>query len=219
MQVNASGPRPHAPRASGRSLLAQALSVPNQLTMLRLLLLPFILIAMIYERHGLALGLFSAAALTDWIDGFVARHFDQRTLLGEFLDPIADKLFLSSCFVVQAVIGTLPWWVTILVLSRDVVILATVLVVVLTTDLRSFPPSTFGKVNTFVQSGAVVTALVGNYFLYDWISRLTEAFVWATAVMILLSSVHYGWRTLRKLHEHETAGPPSEFGNDGGNTR
>jgi cardiolipin synthase len=184
------------------SMIRQALSVPNQLTMLRLLLLPFVLISMIYERHDLAFWLFIAAAVSDGIDGIVARHFNQKTLLGEYLDPIADKLLLSSCFIVQALIGAIPLWTTVLVLSRDVVIIATVLVVVLTTDIRSFPPSRLGKINTAVQIATMFSVLTHNYLQMFWTERITDALILATAGTVLLSAVDYALAISRRLHQH-----------------
>lgn len=186
----------------GPSMIRQALSVPNQLTMLRLLLLPFVLISMIYERHDLAFWLFIAAAVSDGIDGIVARHFNQKTLLGEYLDPIADKLLLSSCFIVQALIGAIPLWTTVLVLSRDVVIIATVAVVVLTTDIRSFPPSRLGKINTAVQIATMFSVLTHNYLQMFWTERITDALILATAATVLLSAVDYALAVSRRLQRH-----------------
>jgi cardiolipin synthase (CMP-forming) len=189
-----------------RSMIRQALSVPNQLTMLRLLMLPFVLISMIYGRHDVAFWLFLLAAVTDGIDGLVARHFNQKTLLGAYLDPIADKLLLSSCFIVQALIGAIPLWATVLVLSRDVVIIATVLVVTLTTDIRSFPPSRLGKINTAVQIATMFSVLTHNYLQMFWTERITGALILATAGTVLLSSVDYALAISRRLQQHH--GPP-----------
>jgi cardiolipin synthase len=191
------------------SMIRQALSVPNQLTMLRLLLLPFVLISMIYGRHDLAFWLFIAAAVSDGIDGIIARHFNQKTLLGAYLDPIADKLLLSSCFIVQALIGAIPLWTTVLVLSRDVVIIATVLVVVLTTDIRSFPPSRLGKINTAVQIATMFSILTHNYLQMFWTERITDVLILATAGTVLLSSVDYALAVSRRLHQHHGHSPPS----------
>ena len=191
------------------SMIRQALSVPNQLTMLRLLVLPFVLISMIYERHDLAFWLFIAAAVSDGIDGIVARHFNQKTLLGEYLDPIADKLLLSSCFIVQALIGAIPLWATVLVLSRDVVIIATVLVVVLTTDIRSFPPSRLGKINTAVQIATMFSVLTHNYLQMFWTERITDVLIFATAATVLLSSVDYALAVSRRLQRHHGPSPRS----------
>ncbi|HUG80310.1 MAG TPA: CDP-diacylglycerol--glycerol-3-phosphate 3-phosphatidyltransferase [Bryobacterales bacterium] len=186
-----------------RSILSQALSVPNQLTLLRMLLLPFVLISMIYGYHEASLWLFFVAAVTDAIDGIIARRFNQKTRLGQYLDPIADKLLLSSCFVAQAVIGTIPWWVTIFVLLRDVMIIATALVVVLTTTVRSFPPSGFGKANTVVQIVTLLTVLFNNVWPDLCPPAIVEILIWLTAATTVLSSAHYALATSQRLQEYQ----------------
>ena len=184
------------------SAIRQALSIPNQLTMVRMLVLPFILIAMIYRQHDTALWLFVAAGLTDAVDGLVARRFNQKTRLGAFLDPMADKLLLSSAFVVQALIGVLPWWVTILVLSRDLIIMATVVVMILATPIRDFPPSIFGKVNTAVQFLTILAVVVHNAEPTGWSSEAVSVFIWATAATTLVSAAQYMVETMERIQEH-----------------
>jgi len=159
--------------------------------MIRLLMLPFILIAMIYRRHDVALGLFLVAVITDVIDGIIARRLNQQTMLGEYLDPIADKLLLTSAFIVQALIGAIPWWLTILVLSRDLIIIATVLVVMLSTEIRDFPPSAFGKANTVVQAATISTVVLYNATQAAWAGQLLGVLIWAAAATILASSAQY----------------------------
>ena len=196
-----SGPRRQS-RWRSRSIIRQFLSVPNQLTMFRLLLLPFILIAMIYRRHDIALGLFLLAVITDVIDGIIARRLDQQTMLGEYLDPIADKLLLSSAFIVQALIGAIPWWLTILVLSRDLIIISTVLVVMLATEIRDFPPSAFGKANTVVQAATISTVVLYNASEAVWAGQLLSVLIWAAAATTLASSAHYMVETMQRVHAH-----------------
>ena len=191
-----------APR---RSILSQALSVPNQLTLLRMLILPFVLISMIYGHHAASLWLFLAAAVTDVIDGVVARHFNQQTDLGLYLDPIADKLLLSSCFVALSVAGTIPWWITIFVLLRDVVIIATVLAVVLTTSVRDFPPSSIGKANTVVQIATLLAVLLNKVWPALWPHSLVEVLIWLTAITTVLSAIHYALVISRRLQEYNGA--------------
>ena len=189
-------------RWRSRSIIRQFLSVPNQLTMFRLLLLPFILIAMIYRRHDIALGLFLLAVITDVIDGIIARRLNQQTMLGEYLDPIADKLLLSSAFIVQALIGAIPWWLTILVLSRDLIIISTVLVVMLATEIRDFPPSGFGKANTVVQAATISTVVLYNASPAVWTGQLLSVLIWAAAATTLASSAHYMTETMQRLNAH-----------------
>lgn len=196
-----SGPRRRS-RWRSRSIIRQFLSVPNQLTVFRLLMLPFILIAMIYRWHDIALGLFLLAVITDVIDGIIARRLNQQTLLGAYLDPIADKLLLSSAFIVQAVIGAIPWWLTILVLSRDLIILSTVLVVMLATETRNFPPSAFGKTNTVVQAATIATVVLYNASQAVWTGQLLSVLIWVAAATTLASSAHYMTETMQRLNAH-----------------
>jgi cardiolipin synthase len=197
---------PAPPRA--RSLVSQILSVPNQLTLIRMLLVPFILISMIYEQHDVALYLVLAAALTDGFDGIVARRFNQQTRLGAYLDPIADKIFLTSTFFVQSLTGRIPWWLTILVLSRDAIILLTALVTALATQIRDFPPNMLGKVNTFFQVSTVFVVLVNNAFPQPWTGPIVTGLFWTTAATTLLSAVQYAVNYSRRLQDHpsESAG-------------
>lgn len=206
MPGNTSSDVERAARAAERPQLSQVLTVPNQLTLLRMVVLPFVLISMIYGQHTASLWLFVAAAVTDVIDGVVARRFNQKTRLGQYLDPIADKLLLSSCFVAQSVNGAIPWWVTILVLLRDVMIIAIVLVVVLTTSVRSFPPSLLGKANTIVQFTALLTVLLNNVIQAGWLQGVITALVAMTAVTTVFSAVHYALEVSRRLYAHPSAG-------------
>jgi len=182
--------------------MRQILSVPNQLTMLRMLILPFIFITMFYREHRLALGLFVLAATTDAIDGVIARRFNQRTLLGAYLDPIADKLLLSSAFVAQSLIGAIPWWLTILVLSRDMMIVATVAVMVLATSVREFPPSFYGKANTVVQVATLMCVVWNNAVRDTLTAELSQILIWAAAGTTLVSAFHYAADTTRRIHAH-----------------
>ena len=187
-----------------RSALGQILTLPNQLTLLRMLALPFILIAMVYHHHEIALVLFSIAVITDVIDGKIARSFSQKTELGAYLDPLADKLLLCSTFVAQALIGTIPWWLTILVLARDVVILATVSVVVLLTTIRDFPPSFFGKLNTVVQAVTISMVILNNAISLRWVGICIDVLIWIVAATTFASGLAYMVQIAKRLHSDPT---------------
>ena len=135
-------------------------TVPNQITLLRLGFLPFFLILISYEKYKWALLLLAAAAFTDGIDGVLARKLNQRSALGAYLDPIADKLLLSSAFVVLALNGKIRWWLAILVLSRDVLILVTATVILIVVGYRPFPPSVYGNWTTALQVLLVFAVVV-----------------------------------------------------------
>ena len=135
-------------------------TVPNQLTFLRLAFLPFF-IAIKYDRYPLALAILLAAGISDGLDGWLARGLNQKTPLGAYLDPIADKLLLStSSFVLLAWKGEIAWWLTILVMGRDVLLLVACAAILITVGYRAFPPSVFGKANTFFQILLVVLVLL-----------------------------------------------------------
>jgi cardiolipin synthase len=176
------------------------LTVANQLTLLRLLLIPAFVLCIVYGRPGWALIAFLTAGLTDALDGLVARRANQKTSLGAWLDPAADKLLLVTTFVVLTLpnLGLpnrVPLWLTILVISRDVAIVVTVAIVNLAIGPRSFRPSPLGKAATalFIVTGVVV--LFFNYL--GSTSRVVDLFVWASLAITLASSIDYVWRITR----------------------
>src|SRR6266436_3943612 len=126
-------------------------TVPNQITLLRLGFLPLFLILIVYEHYRWALLILVLAGLSDGIDGLLARKLDQKSAIGAYLDPIADKLLLSSSFVILAMEKITPWWLTIMVLSRDILLLIVAAVIILISGYRPFPPSLLGKATTFFQ--------------------------------------------------------------------
>src|ERR1700675_4930332 len=117
-------------------MASRVFTVPNQLTFLRLGFLPFFIISIHYHRYDIALAVLIVAGLTDGLDGLLARSLNQKTVLGAYLDPIADKLLLSSSFLVLAFKKQLAWWLTIIVLSRDVLILIVAVVILLVSGYR-----------------------------------------------------------------------------------
>ena len=135
--------------------LSQVFTAPNQLTLLRMIFVPFIVIELVDGRYFWALVLFVIAGFSDGLDGLLARKLHQQTLLGQYLDPIADKLLLSTMFLVLSILHKIPWKFTVLVFSRDISILAASAVLFAIAGLRNFRPSIFGKANTFSQIAAV----------------------------------------------------------------
>src|SRR5499425_877066 len=130
---------------------ARIWTVPNQITFLRLGFLPFFLILIFYEKYAWALLLLVNSAGSDALDGLLARSLNQKSALGAYLDPIADKLLVSSSFVVLALNRRISWWLATLVLSRDILILMAAAVILVTVGYRPFPPSIFGKITTALQ--------------------------------------------------------------------
>lgn len=181
-----------------------ALTLANQMTLLRLGLVPAFVILLLYGRVGWAFAVFVAAGITDALDGLVARRRNQRTALGALLDPMADKLLLVSAFVVLTLPGLglvnrLPVWLTVLVISRDVAIVVTVAIISLTVGHRSFPPTIYGKVATGVYIVTVAIVLLFNYL--ERRSVLVDAGVWASLAITVVSGLHYTAHVRRVLNE------------------
>jgi len=170
------------------------LTTANQLTILRMLLIPAFVILLLYGHQGWALVTFMVAGLTDLLDGLIARLAGEKTTLGAWLDPMADKLLLVTMFIVLTLpdIGSanrLPIWFTILVISRDVAIVATVAVVNLAVGPRTFRPSIFGKIATATY---IVTGVVTLYFNYlGQTTPIVDLFVYASLAITLISAFHY----------------------------
>ena len=175
------------------------LTAANQLTILRMLLIPAFVILLIYGYRGWALVTLMAAGATDMLDGLIARSTGQHTELGAWLDPMADKLLLVTMFIVLTLpdigVNRLPLWFTILVISRDVAIVGTVAVFNLAVGPRTFRPSIFGKIATATY---ICTGLITLWFNYlEQPSRLVTAFVYASLVITFISAAHYLVQVIR----------------------
>ncbi|PYR90887.1 MAG: hypothetical protein DMF84_19030 [Acidobacteria bacterium] len=180
-----------------------SLTAANQLTITRMLLIPAFVILLMYGYRGWALVTFFSAALTDLFDGFIARWTGQKTTLGAWLDPMADKLLLVTMFVMLTLpdIGApnrLPLWFTVLVISRDVCIVATVAVFNLAVGRRTFRPSMFGKVATGTY---IVTGVAALYFNYlNEPSQLVQALIYASLAITFISAGDYALQMTRMGH-------------------
>ena len=180
--------------------MSSVLTAANQLTLMRLLLVPVFALCMLYGRPGWALVTFAVAAITDAIDGWVARHTGPTTL-GAWLDPMADKLLLATMFVMLTLPGLgltarIPLWLTVLVISRDIAIVMTVAIFNLAVARRTFKPSPLGKVATAV---FLVTGVVTLYANYDpTVVPLVQPAVYLSAAITLLSGFEYLYRMTRQ---------------------
>ena len=186
-------------------MIRQLWTVANQLTMLRLVFIPFIIINVIDNHYRWALVLFVLAGLSDGLDGTLARVLKQKTVLGQYLDPIADKLLLSSLFLVLSLLHKIEWKFTILVFSRDICIIATCAVLYATTTLRTFAPSVFGKVNTIAQILGLFFVLLREIDSATWVQIGRTIGLWSTLVFTLISGIHYIIITGQRLHTHDKA--------------
>jgi len=141
-------------------------TIPNGITLVRLALIPFFVLATVGGRHGLALGIFVAAGISDALDGLVARTLGMRSLLGTYLDPIADKTLLVTAYVALTLPSpgavTIPLWLTVMALSRDFLIVVVALLLYLGADVREFPPSGWGKTTTFFHILTIALVLLAN---------------------------------------------------------
>ena len=176
----------------------------NEVTLLRMLLIPAFVILVIYGYLGEALLVFAVAGVTDALDGLLARRASKPTTLGAWLDPMADKLMLVSAFVVLTLpnlglTNKLPLWLTALVISRDVCIVITVAIVNLAVGRRTFRPSIFGKIATAVYIFTVSFAMLYNYLGYH--ALIVDVAIYASLAITLVSGFHYIWHAARILGE------------------
>jgi len=189
--------------------LSQIFTAPNQLTLLRMAFVPFIVIELVDRHYFWALVLFVVAGFSDGLDGLLARKLHQQTLLGQYLDPIADKLLLSTMFLVLSILHKIPWKFTVLVFSRDISILAASAVLFAIAGLRDFRPSIFGKANTFSQIAAVFFVMLYAIRPSRWIWITRTVFLRATFAFTIISALHYAFLVQHRLREHGHALPQS----------
>jgi cardiolipin synthase len=190
---------------------SQLLTAPNQLTLLRMVFLPFIIIHLVNGRYLLALILFVLAGISDGLDGLLARLLKQQTKIGQYLDPMADKLLLSTIFLVLSVLHRIPWKFTVMVFSRDICIVAVSAVLYIAAGLRDFRPSIFGKANTFAQVAAVFFVMLLLVHPVTWVAIARLTFLRATFIFTIVSGLHYvllvGQRMRAQSHEAAPVNP------------
>jgi cardiolipin synthase (CMP-forming) len=186
-------------------------AAPNLLTLLRICLAPFLVSAILDDRFGLSFGLFVAAGLTDALDGALARWLKQRTVLGQYLDPVADKLLLSTLFLVLTYKKLIPVTITALVFGRDVGILLVCAILYAAVGRREFLPSPVGKANTVAQVTAVAVVLLHQISAAKWVIALRVVALDATVALTVASGLHYAWLVTRRMST-----PAAEGGGDAG---
>ncbi len=184
------------------------MTLPNLLSILRMGLVPLFIIALVGDEPLRALLLFLLAGLTDGLDGFIARFYGQQSHLGTFLDPMADKLLLTSAYVMLAIPSAgggfaIPIWVSVLVIARDVLIVVVAVVLFLAVGVKRFLPAVIGKVTTGVQVVTVLLALVARIWRAFELAAL--AGVYLTAGLTVASGFYYIYRAAR-LPESRSAG-------------
>ena len=188
-----------APVHAPMTLLRQFRAAPNLLTMLRLVAIPFLVIAILNRHQEEALLIFVLAGATDAVDGRLARRLNQSTRLGQYLDPIADKLMLSTLFLTTTHMGLVPYYVTVLVFARDLGILVISMLLFFTHTMRDFRPSVVGKANTLLQIFTMLVVLVTAGRNNTGLSMLCHALLVAIAWLAPLSAAQYAWVVTHRI--------------------
>lgn len=165
------------------------INIPNILTIIRILLIPLFIISLLREMISFALLIFTIAAISDGLDGLFARIFNQYTELGAYLDPIADKLLLTSSFVCLAVLKMLPNWLTVIVITRDILIVLGLAIFTMTNIKVGIKPSLASKLTTVTQLVTVIWVLLNPQFSGALLMK--RSIIWATAAMTIFSGFHY----------------------------
>jgi cardiolipin synthase len=194
------------PEFQTASSMSSVLTVANFLTVLRLILIPVFVTTIYYQQFTWALLIFLGAAVTDGLDGLLARSLNQKTQLGAVLDPMADKLLLVTAFVVLSLprftlTPPIPFWLTAAAISRDVFIVLGALVINITTGFSQFRPSAPGKLNTLVQFTTIVFVLAANAF--DFYPQYLTAAYYTTLAMAIFSGLHYIFYANRQVNEYQ----------------
>lgn len=188
-------------------MFQQLRALPNQLTLLRLSIVPFLVLAILDRNFHRAFILMVVAGVSDGLDGVLARLFRQRTELGAYLDPVADKLLLSTLFLVLMHVGLVSRRITVMVFSRDLGILVVAALLYATTGTRNFSPSLLGKANTLAQIFAVCSVVLAQIQPAYWVLWIRHASLEATLWLTVLSGFHYLWRSGRRLAAPLDVGP------------
>jgi len=183
-------------------MTSRILTPANQITILRLAFVPFFAILVVDQRYRGALVVLAAAALSDVIDGIVARLLKQETPLGVALDPIADKLLMTTAYLTLAFREAIPWWLAIMVISRDAVIIITALLISLVAGYRPFYPTVLGKASTVVQVLTVFAAVSYQAHVPFVSGALVQTFVYLAAVLTVASGIHYGVVVRKRYGQH-----------------
>jgi len=173
------------------------MNIPNLLTILRILLVPLIVILLMDGAYAMALAVFVIAGVTDGLDGFLARVLKQKTLLGAYLDPLADKALIASSFITLSILGFIPGWITVIVIARDLVILLGISLLTLLSVSFQIRPAAVSKVTTALQLLTVFFVLVSINLPGNLSSWIVVSLFWLTAFFTILSGFSYIWKGFR----------------------
>jgi cardiolipin synthase len=184
-------------------MTTRILTPSNQITLLRLVFVPVFAILVMERHYRAALAVLMVAALSDILDGTIARLLKQESALGMALDPIADKILMTTGYLTLAFRGALPWWLTIIVLSRDVAIVATALLICLVAGYRTFHPSLLGKASTAAQVATLFFAVCRKARVPYITTEVVTFFIYLTAALTIASAVHYVFLLRQNYGRHE----------------
>ncbi len=176
------------------------MNIPNFLSLLRILLVPVVVIFLIQGSYGKALLIFSLAGATDALDGTLARLLKCQTVLGAYLDPIADKMLLTASFVTLAILGIIPGWLTVIVISRDFIILLGIAVLTIISVPYVIKPAFIGKVTTALQIGTIFLVLSFQIFTYEVGCNWIKIIFWLTGAFTVASGLIYMIRGIKFIN-------------------
>lgn len=181
------------------------MTIPNFITIFRFLLVPVIILALLSDDKGWALVCFVIAGVSDGVDGFIARHFNQRSTLGAYLDPMADKLLLVSVFVVLGFMGELPLWLVLMAVSRDALIVCAVLLSTIMSNPVVVKPLFVSKANTAVQI-ILATVVLAELAFDDSFGYVRFLLVYLCAALTVASAAAYLVQWLRHMGRNDQSG-------------
>ena len=180
------------------------MNIPNFLSLTRIILVPVFVIFLIQDEYYNALIAFVIAGLTDALDGAMARLLNAQTILGAYLDPIADKLLLSASFVTLAILGIIPSWLTVIVISRDFIILLGIAILSLMSVPFEIKPAVIGKATTALQLGTIFFALLHKAITHGLSNNWILALFWLTALFTIASGLVYIIRGIKIINRTNT---------------
>lgn len=184
------------------------LTIPNLLTLVRIIMTPFILIELSRGQYLVGGWMFGAAAFTDILDGALARRFGGQSKIGQYLDPIADKILLTCIYLGLALGGAMPVWLVVLIFARDLWILLLSAIALRFTEFRNLKPSLWGKASTFFQIMAAVSVMAARAYGNDWFLKASTLLIAGVAVLAAVSGLDYSLRGIAYLRHGVPRGAP-----------
>jgi cardiolipin synthase len=184
------------------------LTIPNLLTLARIIMTPFILIELSRGQYMIGGWTFGAAAFTDILDGLLARRFDSQSKIGQYLDPVADKILLTSIYIGLALGGAVPLWIVLLIIARDLWILLLSGVALRFTQFRNLQPSVWGKASTFFQIMAAVAVMAARAYGNEWFLKISTVLMTGVVVLAAISGFDYSLRAVAYFRPGSRQGLP-----------